>query len=247
MVLTRKLTDLFVTGKEIVIEDGLGDPVTVYLRKVTPVDAETAYRAANAARAQALALKTDPDSLLFQAVSQRVESISKEQMVEDLSFIEAENKRLIIQAEVEAEDRWSKDDYLQGLHDAWEAGLKEKHFSEEPDEESERVWAEMQEFQAEVDARMEREKESIKKDLDSMGVQKLKDRYFDNQFERHGDSAWVREYRKQELYFAVRHPDDHSLLAFGDPSEIDAASQKLIQRLQDEYDNLSIDALEGKG
>jgi hypothetical protein len=245
MALTRKLSDLFVVGKEVTVEDGKGEPVTLYLRKTTPLEAEEMFRAANAAKSRMLASKTDPESLLFQVISDRCEKATKEEIIEDLVLIETERKRLVIEAEVEAEERWSKDDYLQGLHDAWEGGLKEKHFTD-PDDESKRVYSEMEEFNAQVEVRIEREKASIEKDLKSMGIQKLRDRFFDEQFDRQGDSAWVTEYRKQELYFAVRDPDDHSIKAFETPDEVNDSQPKLIQRLREEYASLAVDVLEGK-
>lgn len=245
MVLTRKLSDLFVVGKEVTVEDGQGEPLTVYLRKITPLEAEEMFRAANAAKARMLSSKTEPDSLLFQIISEKCEKATKDEIVEDLTLIETERKRLVIEAELQADERWSKDDYLQGIYDAWEDGLKEQHFTE-PTEESKRIWEEMQEFQAQLDKKLEREKQAIEKDLKSLSLQKLRDRYFDEQFDRQGDSAWVSEYRKQELYFATRDPDDHSVKAFESPLEINDSSPKLIQKLRDEYATLAVDALEGK-
>jgi hypothetical protein len=245
MVLSRKLSDLYVTGKELVLDDGNGEPVTVYIRKISPLDTEEAYRAANAAKANSLVKKTDPEDLMFQIITERSEKFTKDEILDQLADMELEKRRLVIEAELEAEDRWSKEDYLQGLHDAWESGLKEKHFTE-PDEETQRVFAEMQEFTFELEKRLERELEAIKKDLGGTSAQKLRDRFFDLQFERQAEIAWLTEFRKQELYYAVRDAEDHNVKAFESPKEIDSVSQRLIKELRDAYTELSVDALEGK-
>lgn len=246
MVLARKLSDLYVTGKELTIDDGNGDPVKLYVRKITPLDAEEAYRAANAAKVKAMTAKTDPEDLTFQIVRERCDQMVKDDIVEQLAEYELQKKRLVIEAELEAEDRWSNDDYLQGLHDAWNSGLKKKHFTD-PDEETKRVFDEMQEFDHELNKRLEKEKEAFLKDLKGLSAQKLKDRYFDEQFERQGEIAWITEYRKQELFFAVRDAEDHDVKAFESPREIDSVSPKLIEMLRETYTDLSVEGLEGKG
>lgn len=246
MPLTRKLSDLYVLGKEITIDDGNGEPVTVYLRKITPIDSEEAYRAANAAKAKALSQKTDPDSLTFQIVMERCERMAKEELVDQLAELALDKKRPVVEAELEAEDRWSENDYLQGLHDAWESGLKEKHFTD-PDEETKRVFDEMKSFDAELEKRIARETAAIKKDLNTLPVKKLRDQFFDEQFERQSDVAWVKEYRKQELFHAVRDPDDHDVRAFESPREVDSVANKLVEELRAAYADLSVPGDEGKG
>lgn len=245
MVLSRKLSDLYVTGQELTIDDGKGEPVTVYIRKISPLDAEEAYRAANAAKVRAVAAKTDPEDLTFQIISDRVERAAKEDMVAQLADHELQRKRLLLEAELEAEDKWSNDEYLQGLHDAWESGMKKKHFTD-PDAETKRIHDELEAFNAELEKRMEREMVSIKKDLETLSARKLKDQFFDAQFDRQGEIAWITEYRKQELYFAVRDPEDHSAKAFESPQEIDGLEPQLIEQLREAYVSLSVDAMEGK-
>jgi hypothetical protein len=245
MPLTRKLSDLFITGRELEIDDGHG-AVKVYIRKISPVDAQAAYRAANAAKAVALTAKTDPDDLTFQIVRERTEKMQKDEIVEQLVELEVQKKRLIIEAELEAEEEWSKDDYIQGLHDAWEGGLKKKHFTD-PDEETKHVFDEMKRFDAELEKRVERERKSVEKDISSLSAQKVRDRFFDEQFERHAEVAWITEYRKHELFHAVRDPDNHDERLFGSPDEIDGISTKLIELLRETYKDLEVDGLEGKG
>lgn len=256
MALTRKLSDLYVKGKEVTIDDGNG-AVEVYLQKVMPVDSEAAFRAANAAKSRALSLRTDPDSVMFQYIQSRCEEATKDQMVDQLAELEVARKRRVIEAELEAEDKWAKDDYLQGLLDSWETGLKEKYFAgdDEKDdnnnpvdkEEATRVFKEIEKFNTELEKRVKREKEAAVKDLTSMAHTKIKDRFFDALMEQQAEISWFKEYRRQELYFAVRDPEDHTEKAFESPDEVDQMAPELIEKLADEYASISIDAIEGKG
>lgn len=245
MPLTRKLTDLFVEGENVTIEDGKGEAVELYVRKITPLDAEEAYRAANAARSQAMALRTNPDDPIFQILMRRCEEATKEEMLEQLVEVEVAKRQPVLEAELEAEDKWSKDDYLQGLHDAWESGLKKQHFTE-PTEETERVLNEMTAFKDELEKRLERERTAVEKDLGSKTHDQIKDEFFDAQIDRQAEIAWLTEYRRQELYHAVRDAADHDVKAFESAREVDASSTELIKRLREVYNNLTVDALEGK-
>lgn len=245
MPLTRKLTDLFVEGTTLTIDDGKGEPVELYIRKITPLDAEEAYRAANASRSQALAMRTQPDDPIYQIIQRRCEEATKEEMVESLVESEVAKRQPILEAELESEEKWSKDDYLQGLHDAWESKLKKKHFTE-PDEETEHVLAEMTAFKDELDKRLTKEQEAATKDINSLSHVKVKDRYFDAQIERQGEIAWLTEFRRQELFHAVRDAADHDVRAFESAREVDASSPELVKKLRDAYNNISVDPTEGK-
>lgn len=244
MALKRKLSDLYVKGKTVTLDDGKGE-VEVYLQKIMPVDMETAFREANAAKATAMSLRSDPDSVMFQYIVGRCNAATTEDMVKQLADLEVLRKRRIIEAELESEDKWSKDDYLQGLHDAWESKLKEIHHTE-PTEESEQVWKEMEAFNEELEKRIERERESILKDLESDNRDKIEDKFFDALMEQQAEITWFKEYRRQELYYAVRDPEDHSVKAFESPEEIDQVAPELIEKLAEAYAEISIDVTEGK-
>src|SRR5690606_23136648 len=150
----KKLTDLYVVGKEITLDDGRGNETTVWLQKLNPVEHETAIRRANGKRAATLQLKRldsdHPDRQPF--ASEISELASSRELMLDLLVADKLTKVMEArEAELAAEDEWAEDDYIQSLRDAWEDGLKEKYFSDDRDEESERVLNELKRFNEQLE------------------------------------------------------------------------------------------------
>jgi len=151
---TRRLTDLYVVGKEIDVDDGAGTPVKVWIQKLAPIDHETALRKANAKRAKTLAAYKKDMTLgdIENALTElMLATPNRDELVEFLV-----NDRIIKlyqarEAELAAEDEWAEEDYLQGLRDAWADELEEIAADNPEDEEVVRVKSELDRFNAELE------------------------------------------------------------------------------------------------
>jgi hypothetical protein len=155
MLKKSHLKDLYRRGKELRLDDGDGE-ATVWLQKLSPVDHATAVSRASAARARALMSRNDPDSDDYMSAYGAVigSGVERETLIRYINLPELGNKEMIIEAEMAAEEEWSKDDYLQGLRDAWNDTLELRYALEPDDPECKRVFAELTRFADAVNARM---------------------------------------------------------------------------------------------
>lgn len=248
MTLKKKLSDLYIQGKQVEVGEG-DEKVAVFIRKLLPLEAESAYRAAQAAKSVAMAARMDIASPLFGVVNARAGDATREEMVIFLGVLDMQKRRAVVEAEVESDEKWSKEGFLQGLYDRWEGGLKEAFFDEKhtDHEDAQSVRKALDEYDAALQARLTREEERVRKDLEGVDTQKLRDRYMDALFEQHSDVAWMREYQRQQLLFALRDPEDHSQQIFDEAAEIANLAPELLAKLNEELANISVDVASGKG
>lgn len=243
----RRLQDLYVVGKDETFPDDQGEPITVWLQKLNPVESGEAMRKANAARARVLSVQFAPESDAYQALWLEVlEMGDRDALVTYLSgepilrALEREEARLSF------EEPWVTDGYLVGLKDAWEAGLEERHLLA-PDEESERVWADLQRFAALVQEVVDEEAATIRASFEAKSDDELRKLALERVITYQSNAAWLDEMHKCELWKGVREPDDHSALYFATRPEVDALQREVLQRLLNAYAELSVDVTEGKG
>src|SRR5262249_10119305 len=149
----RRLSDLYVRGKELSIDDGSGDPVTAWLQKLNEVDRESVLRRANAAKSRHLAFIDDEESDAFQARYGRVREFGERVgLISIIITDDATKARLRVEAQVSTdEDTWAKEGYLQGLVDAWAGdddnpGLAKTVVEDPDDPEATRVRNELDRF-----------------------------------------------------------------------------------------------------
>jgi len=249
---TRRLTDLFVVGRELTIDDGDGG-ITVYVKKLNPVEMETALRFANSVRAITSSMKEDETSPQLLNMQYEVDDFDKDGLVEYLVEMTLARRRAAIEAEVAAEEhlpedgrRWSKDDYLQGLQDAWVGGLWEVRANHPDDEEANRVFSALQEFADEVEKKTEKIREEVTATYEPRAVEALKSEVLDAKIQYEADMAWMREYRKCEVWLATRISKDDRTRYFEDREEVDELENPVFLKILEEVEDLSVDATEGK-
>lgn len=246
---TRHLSDLYVVGKEITLDDGRG-PVKVWLQKLSPIDQEKAIRAAGAKRAMVLALSRDGDtdeearasftSEMFDVAQDRsaiIDFLAAEQVSEHLGALEAE---------LADEEEWSKDGYIQGLRDTWNEAFLQDAILGELDEEGEKVQSELERFQQEFDKRVVAERDAVAKDLDSLSDAKLIRKATDVIIEARAGSEWLTEYRKCEIWLGVHDPKNKKQRYFKSRAEIDDLSFETLSELVEAYQSLNVEITEGK-
>lgn len=243
---TRRLTDLFVRGKEVTIGDGEG-AITVWVQKLNPVDQEMALRRANAARARILAKKKDEDSFEYQSTRMDIVGKDADELIEFLVADVIQSKSQSFEAELAAEDEWSKDHYLQGLRDSWNDGLKDAYHMDNDDEEAARVFAELRRFSDEVTKLLQGEAEKLRGDYKDTSDEELENLVFDKMFAATADMAWVHEYRRCEIWLGVRELENHKKRYFESRDEVDHLEQEVLVPLVAAYHEVNVDVTEGKG
>jgi hypothetical protein len=250
MVKRRNLSDLYQKGKLVIFDDGETpedqEAPSVYIKKLNSIESEKALRKANAEKAKINVAARNPESEVYLSTINEVDSMGgREAWVQSLAEEKAARLLPQIEDELGAEEEWSKDEYLQGLMDAWEGGLKDVHFLE-PTEDSERVWGEMKRFNDLVQQRYEGELARLVKDFDAKTDDQLRDLLVKQLSDRRADFSWLREYRRAELLFAVRDPDNHAKPYFKDMDDLNEIANEVFIRLVQEYQALAVDIIEGK-
>lgn len=243
MTKTRRLTDLFVVGQEVVIDDGNFEPITVWLQKLNPVEHETAMRRASGARARVLSGKNEEE---IEMAQDEAAQITREVWIEYL-VSDALGKRIsALEAELSAEEEWSENDYLQGLKDVWEATL-EKALEEDPEDISARkVQEELDRFRQQLDERIEGERATLVKDFEAKHDEDLERRVVDRLLQTRADLAWLNEFRKCEVWLSTREPENHRKKYFHSREEVDELAHETLMKIMTAYQSLAVDPLEGK-
>lgn len=244
MTKKKRLSDLYVVGRELTFGDD-DDQVTVFMKKMNPIDQESAIRKANSARSRMLSILRDRDSDEYFAVLGQTEDIGNhEALVEFVIASKLMDFRQAREAELAAEEEWAKDNYLQGLRDAWEDELKEVHFTK-PTDESTRVLAELTRFDEAVNALVVAEHDELFHTYSKRTDDELRKNAADAMISMAADTTWVREFRKAEIFYSV-FEEDKKTRYFEDFEEIDGLSTEVIIRLMEAYRNLEMDPIEGK-
>jgi hypothetical protein len=220
----------------------------LWLQKLNPVENESAVRAANAARARIMMEKKDTESESYLATFNEVMDYSFEDLVEYLAAYAIAMKAEALEAEYAEEKGWIKEDYLQGLRDAWEdGGLKERFEKDSEDEEAKKVSAELARFEHEVNLRMDQERKALAKDYSTRPRTELEQMIMDQIYKLQADMQWMVEYHKQELFWGAREADDHKQKYFQTRAEIDELEGEVLTRLIDAFAEMEVSVTQGKG
>lgn len=258
MPTTRRLEDLFVLGRELAVTDEHGNPaVTVWLQKLNPLDTEKATRKANAAKARMLMARNNPDDDQWLEEYGQVDSFgARGTLIDYLIAEEVDKYRQSRESELALGDdsRWSKDDYLQGLRDAWEGnpsegdhGLKRVHAEDPDDPEANRVFAELKAYADEVDKLVDGEIGRLRKDFESWDDERVRRQVVDKFIEIKASLAWVREFRACQVWLGTRDPNNHDQLYFDSREAVGRLSAPVFAQLTRAYQEMEVQPDEGKG
>lgn len=251
MTKKRRLSDLYVVGKEVEVEDpNGGDPIVVWIQKLSPVQHEAVLRDSGAARAPILALKHLPfgHEDLAPYESELEESLRHLSIVDVLAAKKEGAVRAAKEDEVAALDEWADENYLQSLTDAWEADLMVEWAKDNEHVEAARVHDELERFNALVDKKTEADMRHVRKDYERMDPEEAYQEALHQVIDFASDIRWMTEYRRQELYYAVRESQqDSRTLYFEDVSEVGELSGEVFTILLREYQGLTLNPLEVKG
>lgn len=251
MAKRRKLLDLYKRGTEIMLNDGEGDPVTVWLEKLNPLDHDAALRRANAERARILIIRNDHDSEEYlSAYNDAVDFGDRDALIDYLVSIELADKIMSIEAELAADEKWSTNNMLDGLRDAWADGLDELYHSaeteEDRDSEAVRVFTALREFSTTVEVHVEKERVRLTRDYETVSDDELRTKVTDAFIETRANTRWLREYQRSLIFLAVRDPENHKEYYFESRKDVDQLATEVLDPLIDAYDALVVEVIEGK-
>lgn len=248
---TRRLSDLMQVGKEVTFGDEAGDDtVTVFLRKLTPIDLQAAIKHANAARSRARTRYLNPESDDYLSAVTSAETMGRDTAIDFLVSINAGELVAKHEAQVSNEDEWTKDSYLEGLQDSW-VELESVYFEHEPGdperEEAERVFTELKRYSEQIESSLQAELDDIRdvfeeREDDWLFVEAAK-----RSMESDCEQAWLTAYRESEIFYGVREPKDHNKRYFVDFEEVRNLSAAMVNRILQEFHELNVDPVEGKG
>lgn len=247
MPVKRRLEDLYVIGREVTIDDGTGDPVSVWMQKLNPVELNSVMRIANAARARIRSVRSDKDSDEYQSLWLDVlDWKHKEDLVEYLIAEQVMRIQERCEAQLAAEEEWEKDGYLQGLRDAWEDGLNERHAADPTDIEAKRVLAEITRFAETAEANGADDIALARAEMETRPMEALQEQAFERVIDYRANSLWLEEFHRAELLYGVRDPDNHKTYYFTQRAQIDSLSAAVLGQLFQAYAELSVDVIQGK-
>lgn len=241
-----KLADLFKKGEDCTISDGENE-VTVYISKLSPHEMDQALRRANSVKAKWLALRysdSDERYAVRTDISDFVQS--KDNMIDFLALNAVSEASQAILAEAAADEQWSDDDYLVGLNDQWNEGLKERYLEDENDEEAKKVWDELKRFDETVGDKSRERLEREKRDLSHLSEAELYEKVVDEIIDIEANQVWLTELRLCQLQFAVRDTNNHRKYVFASREEVDSLDPEAQKQLLQAFERISVSVTEGK-
>lgn len=249
----RRLSDLYVRGRELSVNDGEGDPVTVWLSKLNEIDREAVIRRAGAAKARFLIDSEDEDSEAFGAMYAETRDIeSRNELVLFLVADDVNAARRRIESEIaNDEETWGKDGYLQGLVDAWigdddNPGLSATIQEDPNDPEAKRVSEELDRYEKQVRTEVDAETKRLLKDWEDVDIDVIRRKTTHELLELKASEEWVREFQRQQLFHALREPADHRKRYFATVAEVDDLDADLRKYFIEQYESLVVPPDEGK-
>jgi hypothetical protein len=247
----RRLSDLFVTGEEIEFDDGTGEPIKIWLQKLTPAETQMAVDKSRPSKTKIISIKKLPDDHhLKLRYLDELESAGLEEKIDFIKYLiqpKLEEARISAQERVASEDEWVKDDYLIGLQQAWNEDLQEKWVNQdEESDEADRVYDELKRYTDQVYKEVEAAEKELINELDDLSLEALQRRAVNRLIESHGDNVLISEFRKQQLFYAVRDADDKKNRYFENIEEIDTLPAVIYTRLLTAYGEIAVDSFEGK-
>lgn len=243
----RKLSDLFRRGEDVSITDG-DDTITVYLRKLNPSEEETAVRKANAARARYLAACKDHDSETFLATLSDLLDFTRDQLLDYAASDELVRNAQVLEEEYAAAEEWSNDDYLQGIYEAWEGGLKDRYHEDDDgtDEEAQKVWKEIERYNQGLEALFEKERKKYRRDFEKMDEDEVRNEMAERLSKMQADLVWLVEHHKWEVYLGTRDITDRKSPYFESKEEVDELPEEVLTFLTKAYRDLNVEVDQGK-
>lgn len=253
----RRLSDLYVRGIEVELNDDEdNDPVKIWMHKISPLENKQAMDQANAIRAKLMAARFVRDEsevrlTIFSEAEMAGLFSDRNKMIDYIKDGELTQARMSIEAQLADDEEWKKNDYLEGLRAAWngedeDGGMRKRYSLNPEDPEAKAVFDELKRYVEKVEELLERDRKRLRREEDRTTERELRDLVVDKLIESEADNVWYGEFRKRQLYYAIREVDDHTQRYFNTPDELDTLDDKLIPLLLEKFDEVNVAPDEGK-
>lgn len=249
----RRLGDLYIRGKEVSVDDGTNDPVTVWLQKLNEIERDAVLRSANSAKARYMLECEHDESELFVSTFASVrEYLDRDGLLDIVIADDAVAARQRIEAQLtNDEDGWGKDNKISELLDAWTGsdetpGLAAAHAEDKDDPEAIRVKGEIEAFEADLDRQVDEERQVLLDDWGDVPDVDLARRATREILKRRADESFMREWARKQIFFCVREPDDHHRRYFETMAEVDDLDDQIRAFLDRQCNAFLVERAEGK-
>jgi hypothetical protein len=252
----RRLTDLYMVGKELTFSDSLDennedDPVTVWINKLSPIEQRDAADQATKARATILTIKNSPslsaDRLMYEDQIYDLGIDTRELQVEFLASEKIQEAEISNEERIASEDEWSKDQYLKSLQESWNDGLLEKWTDDPEDEDAKKVYDELKRFAEQVIEATKDDRENILAEYEHVSDDEIFKDVVDKIIDAEADFAWMNEFAGWQVYYAVREVDDHKTRYFESREEVACLDNRILTEIVRQYREMTVEGVEGKG
>lgn len=228
----KKLSELFKRGIEVRFDedgghigpflDDTGNPteatdeqVAMWIQPPSPFQREMALRDAQAARARALLrAKRDEDSEESLTSRAFLAEMTDDTLLEYVLMMDEDERRNIAVREVLAREEWEN---FEALQDSFR---RMEEVGGKPEDEE---WADLMEadrrYGAQVTEREEELTEAARETLGYLGKEQLERRALEKRSEIVGSQAFMAEYEKQMVYYAIRDIENNANLFFDSVDE----------------------------
>lgn len=246
----RRLTDLYARGEAVNVAPTSEEPYMVWVRKMTPADAEIAYLKAGARRASTLALeREEPPSDLYLTLKGEVDLLSRENLIVWVASSTLAGKKTLIEARVAGEEEWAKERYLILLQERFSDPDFLAKLTETPeDPEVVRVSSELARYREAVNKEIEYEQGICMSDAEYMDDESLRHEVMQSMIGTHADAAWLNEFQRCQVWrcsFLIEGTD-HTQRLFNSREEVDEEQVEVTNILKAAIDRIHVGDVEGK-
>jgi len=251
----RRLTDLYMVGKEVSFtdvldENGDDDPIVVWLNKLSPIEQRDSADQATKARATILAIKNSPvfspERLSYEDQIYDLGIDSRELQIEFLASEKIQEAEISNEERIAANDEWANDQYLISLREAWVDGLLDKWTEDPEDEEAKKVYDELKRFAEQVLEASKDDRENILAEYEHISDDEIFKSVVDKIIDAEADFAWMNEFAAWQVYYAVRELDDHKTRYFESREEVACLDNRILTDIVRLYREMTVEGIEGK-
>lgn len=194
----KRINDLFHTGKAVVLDDDLDEPVAIWVQKLNSFQRGDAQKDGDYGRSRRIATLTE-DTEEIQGLRRRIADYTHEMIVGFVLDPRQEEFNIMARSDIVADKKW--EDRLNTLRDSATAERDGSHITPA---ESEAINKIAEEYLGELKKHADRRRADAARDLEALDIEELRDRYVDAFRMSQGAVAWQDEYQRTEVWYALR-------------------------------------------